>query len=253
MARQSKKSYSNLYEGFIDILRNKEGQIKNDTNLLLHKHHVHPKHDGGSEDGEVVICTARDHARAHYIRWKVFGQTYDLCAYYGLVKKEAEKQRVIQQQIIKTNRQRGNVMFNNQWQKIMASRPKSSYHFQQNPGFASQVGRKGGKIGGKTMTPTKAAVLQQNGFNVGTNHGRKGGLKHQNPLTKRRLSMHLEWKHESGVQTISPPFESVRELQEYLNCFVSDSVKHTSGLSEILRNVQPTRYGWRISKELEFE
>lgn len=218
----------------------------------MHKHHIEPKHAGGDPNGELVVCTIRDHARAHFIRYKVYGETYDLCAYYGLVDKTVRFEKLIREKIITTNRERKNTMFNPEWQKMMANRPKSSYHLQQNPDFAREIGRKGGSIGGTVMTDLKRKVLQQNGFNVGTFHGRQGGLKHQSPTTKQRLTLYLEWEHETGVQTISPPFESVRELKDYLNCFVVESVKHSSGLSELLRNVQSRRYGWRIVRDLDF-
>lgn len=103
------------------------------------------------------------------------------------------------------------------------------------------------------MTPAKKAALQINGKNVGTNYGRQGGLKHQASITSQKLSFYLEWKHVSGVMTISPPFESVRELKEYLNCFVPGSIRHDSGLSAILRGVEPRCYGWTIIQELEFD
>jgi general stress protein YciG len=248
----NKQKFDNLYDGFIQILRDKQAKVRSARpGTLLHKHHVQPKHDGGSENGEVVLCTIRHHALAHYIRYKVFGQTYDLCAYYGFVRKNEEKQKLIQQQIINTNRQRQNVMFNNKWQTIMSKRPKKNFYFQQNRQFASIVGKKGGQASGQVMTPAKMAAQRQNGTRVGTLYGRQGGLKHQNLLTKQRLSRYLEWQHDSNVFVISPPFESVRELQEYLNCFVADSVKFTSGLSEILRNKEPKRYGWRITKDLD--
>lgn len=240
----------NLYDAFIEILKKLEAKGF-DEETLVHVHHIHPKHDGGDPLGPTLICTIRNHARAHYIRYKVYGQTYDLCAYYGLVNKTDECQKLIQQQIIETNRQRGNTMFNNDWQREMALRPKSSYHLQQNPSFAQEIGKKGGLIGGKKMTPLKMATLKQNGHNVGTNYGRQGGLKHQNPLTKRRLALFLEWEHVSGIMTISPPMESVAELKEYLNLFVADSVTHTSGISALLRGVEPKRYGWRLVRELE--
>jgi hypothetical protein len=249
---KKKRRKQDLYYDFIEVLKEKQQRgFPDDT--LLHQHHIEPKHAGGDPNGELVFCTTRDHARAHYIRYKVYGSSYDLCAYLGLVQKTDEMQKAIQEKIIQTNRERGNAMFNPEWQKIMANRPKSSYHLQQNPAFAANIGQKGGKVGGKVMTPTKQAALQINGKNVGTKYGRQGGLKHQSPITTQKLSTFLEWGHDSGVTTISPPFESVRELKEYLACFVPNSIRHDSGLSAILRGVEPRRDGWSIIQELEFE
>lgn len=240
----------NLYDYFIQRLKEK-AEVGFPEGTVLHRHHIHPKHDGGKEQGEMVLCTVKNHARAHYIRYKVFGQTYDLCAYDGLVGRTNERLKLMQQRIIQTNKERGNVMFNPEWQKEMANRPKSRYYFIENPDFAREMASKGGSIGGKVMTEKKRETLKANGIRVGTFHGRKGGLKHQAPMTKVKLSQYIEWQHQSGVMTISPPFESVRELKEYLNNFVPESVPHSSGLSEILREVSHQRYGWSISKILD--
>lgn len=244
------KAKLNLYEAFIEILKTLEAKGFDDD-ALVHVHHIQPKHDGGDPKGPSVICTIRNHARAHYIRYKVYGQTYDLCAYYGLVKKTDESQKLIQQQIVETNRQRGNTFFSQEWQQEMASRSKSSYYLRENPDFAREIARKGGLIGGQIMTPAKLAAMKQNGYNVGTNYGRMGGLKKQDSVTKTRLALFLEWEHDSGIMAISPPMESVRELKEYLNLFVPNSARHSSGISAILRGVEPKRYGWRVVRELE--
>lgn len=170
------KPPKNLYYRFIEILQRKQ-EKGFPANTFLHRHHIEPKHAGGKENGDVVVCTIRDHARAHFIRHKVYGEAYDLCAYYGLVNKTDDFEKTIREKIITTNRQRKNTMFNPDWQKMMANRPKSSYHLQQNADFAREIGQKGGRLGGTVMTDLKREVLQQNGFNVGTFYGRQGGLK----------------------------------------------------------------------------
>nr|YP_010500098.1 hypothetical protein [Gormaniella terricola]UWV18275.1 hypothetical protein [Gormaniella terricola] len=253
-AFKSSKDFSskrpNLYDFFIDILKQKASKGFSE-NTVLHKHHIKPLHSGGSPDGELVICTIRDHARAHYIRYLVFGETYDLCAYYGLVKKTDLLAQSIQKKIINTNRERGNIMFNNEWQKIMANRPKSSYYFQEYPAEAARFGKKGGEKGGLANTPKQQETRSKNGKRVGTLFGRKGGLKHQNPMTKEKLSHYLEWTHNSGIMTISPPFESVCELKDFLNMFVPDSMKNSSGISDLLREKEKCRYGWKITRVLD--
>lgn len=153
----------NLYEFFIDLLKAKANKGFPEK-TCLQKHYIFPKHDGGSKDGEVVVCTIRNHARTHFIRYKVYGQFYDRMAYLGLVGRTDEMQRAITKKIIETNRERGNGPFNKEWQKEMANRPKSSYHFQQNPEFAASLASEAGKIGGKTMTDKKRAVLKKKWF-----------------------------------------------------------------------------------------
>lgn len=239
---------SNLYYHYIEILKKKEKKGFPE-NSVIHKHHIEPKHTGGDPNGPLVYCTARDHARAHYIRYLVYNEKYDLCAYYGLVNKTFDFQKAITEKIIAINRERRNCMFNPIWQKEMANRPKSSFFFQQNPQFAAQIGKKGGQRGGKVMTEKKKEVLKQNGYKVGTNYGRIGGMKHQHLITKRRLSLYLEWVHDSEVTTISPPFETVKQLTQYLNYFVPGI--YVSAVSQILRDCPSRRCGWQITRELE--
>lgn len=128
----------NLYNSFIEILQQK-AQKGFEANVLLHKHHILPKHDGGPADGPLVVCTVRDHARAHYIRYKVYGQVFDQMAYFGLVGRTDELEALRFQKIVETNRARGNGPFSKEWQKEMANRPKSSYHFQKTPEFARSI------------------------------------------------------------------------------------------------------------------
>lgn len=241
---------TDLYSHFIGILKEKE-QKGFSEHIILHKHHIFPKHDGGDPNGETVTCTVRDHARAHYIRYKVHKQAYDLMAYYGLVHKTDQKEKLMYEKIVSINKERGNCMFNPEWQRQMANRPKSSYHFQQNPDFAREMASKGGTASGQIMTEKKQEALRANGERVGNLFGREGGLKHQNSLTREKLSKTIEWQHKSGVFAICPPMESVKELVDYLNTFVPDSVKHSSGLSAILREVEPQRYGWKIVRILD--
>ena len=111
---------TNLYFHFIELLKRKKAKGFPEG-TLFHVHHIHPKHDGGDPNGEVIKCTIPDHARAHYIRYKVYGQIYDLIAYYGLVHKTDQKEKLIREKIVSINRERQNNMFNPEWQKEMAS------------------------------------------------------------------------------------------------------------------------------------
>ena len=79
MTRKQKNRKSNLYYDYIEIM--KERAINGfPEETVLHKHHIEPKHAGGDPEGELVICTMRDHARAHYIRYLVYGEKFDRCA-----------------------------------------------------------------------------------------------------------------------------------------------------------------------------
>jgi general stress protein YciG len=249
-----KKEKQNLYYFYIDYLKRKAAKGFA-ANTCLHKHHILPKHAGGPEEGEIVYCTIRDRARAHDFRYCVYGNSYDKMAYLGLVGRTDEMQKEISKRIVETNRLRQNGPFNPEWQKEMAQRKKSSYYFQTNPEFARSIASTGGKIGGKIMTDKKRSVLKQNGFNVGLNHGRKGGIKHQHPLTKQRLNSIIEWEHESGIVIMTEPQETVQDFVNVLNSYVPNSIKRANHfrVRELLRGVSKSRFGWQIRSELQFD
>jgi hypothetical protein len=52
---------------------------------MKHKHHIVPKHMGGSDDPENLIeLTVEEHAKAHLSLYEKHGKKEDLCAYYML-------------------------------------------------------------------------------------------------------------------------------------------------------------------------
>jgi hypothetical protein len=155
------------------------------------------------------------------------------------------------QQIVATNRERGNGPFNQEFQIEMANRKKSSYHFQKHPEFAASIASMGGRIGGNANTTLQQETRKINGYNVGTNYGRLGGIKHQHPLTREKLSKYLIWEHGSGIKTISPPKPTLRELIEYLNEDKPLSIPAHAGISAHMRGVQKSGYGWRIIDEID--
>jgi hypothetical protein len=49
---------------------------------MIHKHHIVPKHRGGSDDpSNLVEITVTQHAMFHYCEWKLWGNIRDFCAY----------------------------------------------------------------------------------------------------------------------------------------------------------------------------
>ena len=52
---------------------------------IYHKHHIIPKHMGGSDDpSNIVKLTIEEHAEAHRILYEQFGNEYDRIAWLGL-------------------------------------------------------------------------------------------------------------------------------------------------------------------------
>jgi len=52
---------------------------------MKHKHHIIPKHMGGTDDpSNIVELTVKEHAEAHLKLYEKYGKHEDLCAYYML-------------------------------------------------------------------------------------------------------------------------------------------------------------------------
>lgn len=236
----------NEYELFIAFLKQKHQSGMLHTKLVQ-KHHILPFHAGGLPKNETVSCSIQDHAQAHFIRYKVYGKIQDKIAAF-FIQGQSEKAILLRQQhIVNTNRERKNTFFNSDWQTIQAKKPKSSYYLKQNPDKAKIFGKLGGEKGGKIMTSKKIANLTRLGKKVGTQFGRKNGIKSkQSAKTGAMLKKSLIWKHKTDIYVHTAFLETVSDLKSILNSFLPNSVPHSSGLSAILREVESQRYGWKI-------
>ena len=65
---------------------------------MKHKHHIIPRHQGGSDDpSNLVELTIEEHAAAHKKLWEEYGREEDRLAYMGL-SGMIDKEEIIRQQ-----------------------------------------------------------------------------------------------------------------------------------------------------------
>lgn len=65
--------------------------------MLKHKHHIVPKHAGGTNDpSNIIELTPEDHALAHKALWEQHGRWQDYIAWQGLSKR-MDKEEIIRQ------------------------------------------------------------------------------------------------------------------------------------------------------------
>jgi hypothetical protein len=69
--------YSKIYHNLCESRRTEKINYKKNSNL--HKHHITPKHMGGTdEDSNLTYLTIREHQIAHFLLWKINGEINDL-------------------------------------------------------------------------------------------------------------------------------------------------------------------------------
>ena len=234
----------NHYDCFCAFLKEKAKALQPGPGVQ--RHHILPLHAGGHKKGETVLCTLKDYGKAHLIRYKVFGSAKDKIAGLFILHQTAMAVAARQALIVSKNRALKQNMFDATWQKIQANKIKSRYFLRNNPDKAKEFAYLGGKKSGQVMTPTKMENLKRLGQNVGTNYGKIGGLKKQSSLTKEKIQGILLWKHDTGVLVKTSNLESLAQVKDILCKKVPDRVKHTSGLSAIVRRTELHRYGWQL-------
>lgn len=72
--------------------------------IYLHKHHIVPKHAGGTDDSSnLVELTIEDHAIAHKVLYGLYGRWQDRCAWEGL-SNIVGREQIIAESIAKSKR-----------------------------------------------------------------------------------------------------------------------------------------------------
>ena len=111
-----------IYEQFIEYLK-KEEKYLNLNNKNLEKHHILPLHAGGLQNGQIILCTTKNHTLAHYYRFFSYGELGDLVAYkmrMGCIMSVQERS-LLGVQKMKKNKIN---FFNPNWQSIQGSKKK---------------------------------------------------------------------------------------------------------------------------------
>jgi hypothetical protein len=94
------------YDSFIGTLKSKAP-----AGPAVQKHHIVPLHAGGLKIGETVLCPIEDHAKAHEIRYAVYGAKADKIAAAFIRGQTAEAIKHRSELIVETNKRRNNGFF----------------------------------------------------------------------------------------------------------------------------------------------
>ncbi len=102
---KSKESNLNAYDFFINQKKQEENEKKNITGknkIVIEKHHIIPKFDGGTDDpANIILLTTKEHVIAHWLRWKVLEKNGDYCAFLFRVGNTEQAIALQREQIIK--------------------------------------------------------------------------------------------------------------------------------------------------------
>lgn len=67
------------YFEFISFFKERNINCSFDPNIFWHRHHIIPKHAGGTDDeSNILKLTISEHSLAHFLRYLEFGETPDL-------------------------------------------------------------------------------------------------------------------------------------------------------------------------------
>ena len=129
----------------------------------IHRHHVIPKHMGGTEDlNNFTYLTPREHQIAHFLLWKIYRSPNDLRSMRMLgAKLSVEKRRIVGLWCVENNigihgytkEQRKEI---SKIAGLSAAEKKSGFH---NPLFANDYRKYAGKMSGKKSWEKKTQLF----------------------------------------------------------------------------------------------
>ncbi len=110
---------------------------------MLHKHHIVPRHMGGSDDpSNLIELTVAEHAEAHLLLWGKYGREHDRLAWLGLSGQIGKEELIRLARIAGNNGKKRSAETKAKQSAASKGRPKSAAHRA-----AMSVSRMGNKRG----------------------------------------------------------------------------------------------------------
>lgn len=218
------------YAQYIDYLRTKP------TSGPTEKHHIVPRHKGGSNDpSNLIEIETRDHILAHLILFLEEGGRENLIAYTFRISTGHVDLKTQGQKIAFLNKIQGKGLFN--------------------PQVQSALGQRGGKIGGAVKSPAQ----QQARSIVGQTYGRTTGLGNQSQILQEVLAQTMSFSHDhlpnrtfviGSQQSAIDAAKALNEECDRLNKpelkLDLAKVKKGGSFYDILKNKKKSAQGWQF-------
>jgi hypothetical protein len=221
----------NIYEQFINYLKEEEKKL-NLKNNNLEKHHILPLHAGGKKDGQIVLCTSKNHTLAHYYRYLVYKERGDKVAY---IMRWNQKRGSTERSLlaVEKNKNNKNLFWNSEWQ--------------------SNQGKKGGKISGQ-----KNALLYRQGyimketikrftyweFTYNNQDDKIKFLNNKKLIKANNIYIH-EYNNKFVILKIEPQI-TYTKLTSILNNTNLCPIKDVSSFAKIARGQRKKYYNWQL-------
>ena len=163
---------------------------------MKHKHHIIPKHIGGSDDASNIIeLTVEEHAEAHRLLWEEYGRWQDFYAWQGL-SGQIGKEELIRK-----------------IQSVANSKPKSEETKQKMSAW--QIGRKLTEEHLSSISKTQKQRWSEGKYDEVKTGPKKGIFKqteHQKQIVSKKLSK--TWSvtsPEGNIQVVTNLLQFCRE------------------------------------------
>jgi hypothetical protein len=199
-------------------------------------HHKLPRFAGGTDSEDNLLrMTYNNHTKAHWLRWKVYGESRDLSAFLFRNNQTEEAQALKQQHVLEAR-----------------EREKKKGVRRHDSNYQREMGTRGGQIGGKANTPQQFAARQK----VGQIYGTKVGKGNQSTELIEFISKFSVWARKpvgkkfditktSAIYIVAPK-ESFAEVARKLEEFVPGMITNESTMHKLVKKERPSMYGWVI-------
>lgn len=225
------------YEKYINFLK------KQPCPAILERHHILPKHQGGTDDSSNLICIGKtQHILAHLLLFLENGNKGDLAAF---IFRRCTKHMDITSRVKKAR-----------------ALDKLLKHGFFNSEFQRENGRRGGKKGGSANSSEQFAARSL----IGQTYGRQTGLGNQSDLLKERISLFHVWVHRDAPNLCitTQPATAAYEIAEELNSNCDklgfydkklnvEKLKKGGFFYSFIKGKKKSYFGWTILESFSIE
>jgi hypothetical protein len=248
MIAKSQGTSLNPYDTYIlECKQRQTSRVDSQGNAILgvEKHHIIPRFDNGPDTPEnIVFLTVKEHVIAHWLRWKVLNKPQDYRAFLFRIG-DTEEALAQRRESILEARERDRVN-------------RTGFFSTE---FQTEMGRRGGSIGGSSNTIEQFRARQA----VGLTYGRPTGIGNQGPLLTQFISKFSIWAYSAKAAHekrgairddecffLVSPKDAFVDITRALNNFVPYSITNSASMHKLVYG-EPKRhqlYGWKIVNTL---